>query len=151
MRGSNGAGRAGKLLRAKTQNFPCRRENHEWMTTVQARQITSEKFLLMKPLMKPHKVWGETFGYQKRYRLVCWYCKISPGCVGSEKFFSTVVSYEKYNFFSFTAFSQRKLLLFFFTSMADQAFAHLACVFQQISQTLQFHNSLRSSVLLPNF
>ena len=23
------------------------------------------------PLMKPHKVWGETFGYQKRYRLVC--------------------------------------------------------------------------------
>ena len=24
--------------------------------------------------MKPHKVWGETFGYQKRYRLVCWDC-----------------------------------------------------------------------------
>ena len=22
--------------------------------------------------MKPYKVWGETFGYQKRYRLVCW-------------------------------------------------------------------------------
>ena len=22
--------------------------------------------------MKPRKVWGETFGYQKRYRLVCW-------------------------------------------------------------------------------
>ena len=26
------------------------------------------------PLMKPHKVWGETFGYQKRYRLVCRDC-----------------------------------------------------------------------------
>ena len=25
-------------------------------------------------LMKPHKVWDETFGYQKRYRLVCWDC-----------------------------------------------------------------------------
>ena len=24
--------------------------------------------------------------------------KISPSCVGSEKFFSTVVSYEKFNF-----------------------------------------------------
>ena len=24
--------------------------------------------------MKPHKVWGETFGDQKRYRLVCWDC-----------------------------------------------------------------------------
>ena len=24
--------------------------------------------------MKPHKVWGETFGYQKQYRLVCWDC-----------------------------------------------------------------------------
>ena len=46
MRSSNGAGRVGKVLRAKTQNFPCRWENHEWTTTAQARQITSEKFLL---------------------------------------------------------------------------------------------------------
>ena len=29
---------------------------------------------LVEPLMKPNKVWGETFGYQKRYRLVCWDC-----------------------------------------------------------------------------
>ena len=28
--------------------------------------------LLLLPLMKPHKVWGEMFDYQKRYRLVCW-------------------------------------------------------------------------------
>ena len=46
MRGANGAGRVGKVLRAKTQNFPCRWENHEWTTTAQARQITSEKFVL---------------------------------------------------------------------------------------------------------
>ena len=46
MRDSNGAERAGKDLRAKTQNFPCRWENHEWMTTAQARQITREKFRL---------------------------------------------------------------------------------------------------------
>ena len=26
------------------------------------------------PLTKPHKVWGETLGYQKRYGLVCWDC-----------------------------------------------------------------------------
>ena len=28
-------------------------------------------FAVVLPLMKPHKVWGETFGDQKRYRLVC--------------------------------------------------------------------------------
>ena len=40
--------------------------------------------------------------------------KISPSCVGSEKFFSTVVSYKKNIIFvSFTALNQRKLLLFF--------------------------------------
>ena len=35
MRGSNGAGWAGKVPTTKTQNFPCRWENHEWTTTAQ--------------------------------------------------------------------------------------------------------------------
>ena len=32
------------------------------------------KLMNVLPLVKPHKVWGETFGDQKRHRLVCWDC-----------------------------------------------------------------------------
>ena len=76
---SNGAGWVGKVLRAKTQNFPCRWENHEWTTTAHARRITSEKFLL--------PAWAV-------------------------RNFSPLLSRMKNSIFvSFTAFSQRKLLL----------------------------------------
>ena len=79
MRSSNGAWWAGKVLRAKTQNFPCRWENHEWMTTPPARQITPEKFLLAARAVRN---------------------------------FSPLLSRTKNTIFvSFTAFSQRKLLL----------------------------------------
>ena len=36
--------------------------------------------------------------------------KISPSCVGSEKFFSTVVSYEKFNFRLFHCVQPTKIL-----------------------------------------
>ena len=36
-----------------------------------ANKTLQSSFMNILPLMKPHKVWGETFGYQKRYRLVC--------------------------------------------------------------------------------
>ena len=36
--------------------------------------------------------------------------KISPSCVGSEKFFSTVVSYEKYNFRLFHCVQPTKII-----------------------------------------
>ena len=57
-----------KFSEPKRRTFHAGERTHEWTTTAQARQITSEK--------------------------------ISPSCVGSEKFFSTVVSYEKIQFSS---------------------------------------------------
>ena len=69
-----------RVIRAKTQNFPCRWENHDWTATVQVRQKTSEKFLLAE-------------------------------CMGSEKFFSFVVSYEKYNFRLFHCFQPTKMII----------------------------------------
>ena len=41
--------------------------------------------------------------------------KISPSCVGSEKFFSTVVSYEKFNFRLFHCVQPTKIITFFLT------------------------------------
>ena len=40
-------------------------------TLLVAKRFT-QNFVRLLPLMKPYKVWGGTFGYQKRYRLVCW-------------------------------------------------------------------------------
>ena len=50
--------------RCKTQNFPCRWENHEWTTTAQAR-ITSEKFLLARAAWAVRKFFSTVVSYEK--------------------------------------------------------------------------------------
>ena len=71
----------GKVLRAKTQNFPCRWENHEW---TENRASAADNLR-----------------------------KISPSCVGSEKFFLHCCPRTKNSIFvSFTAFSHENYYFF---------------------------------------
>ena len=58
------------------------------------KDVTCVLFFIL-PLMKPHKVWGETFGDQKRYRLVCWDCM------------QTKPIYPAYLLFSFFVFARQ--------------------------------------------
>ena len=50
------------------------------------KDVTCVLFFVL-PLMKPHKVWGETFGDQKHYRLVCWDCMKKETEVSLNSFF----------------------------------------------------------------